>query len=100
MNPLFVVCFSGIYLKCPVDLLQQDHPHQLVGEGHVGEGQLSAAGRKDLVRKPKRPSYHEHQTALSSCGKSLYVIRKRLRREALSFYGKRRYEALRTRGEL
>ncbi|NRD77386.1 recombinase family protein [Bacillus sp. BRMEA1] len=36
--PLFVVRFTSINPKRPINLLHQDQPHQLMGEGHLGEG--------------------------------------------------------------
>ena len=37
-------------LKRPVDLLQQDHLHQLMGEGELGKAQLPLGPVQDLLR--------------------------------------------------
>ena len=45
-----VVRLSAIDLLCPVDLLEEDHPGHLVGEGQRREGEFEGTPGKDFLR--------------------------------------------------
>ena len=71
----------------PVDLLQQDHLHQLVRESHSGKTKLIICPFQDSIGKPKRTSDHKGDTALSLDTKFCDQIRQFYRIQHLSLYG-------------
>lgn len=48
----FVIRLMRIDFKRPVNLLQQNHPHELMWKGHPGEAQLIFRPIKNLRCKP------------------------------------------------
>lgn len=51
MSALLMVGFVRVDFECAVNLLEQNHSHELMGEGHRGEAELPVGPREDVRRK-------------------------------------------------
>ena len=60
-----MVGFSAHDAETAVQLFKQDHPHQLVREGHPGKTEAFVRTGKDLRGKAERTADDEAQMALS-----------------------------------
>lgn len=67
----------------PVHLLQQDHPHQLMRERHLGKTQSVIRPLQHLFSQSDGTSDHECNTALSLYAQRLDLFRQFLRGEHL-----------------
>ena len=65
---LFMIPGTGVDLVAPVDLLQQHHPQQVMGEGHGGHGQFHGCLGLDGGVHAEGAADEEHQMALTPVG--------------------------------
>ena len=57
--------------EAPIDLLQQNHPHQLMGEGHSGKAQRIVRPLQDGWGKAQGTADDEGDVAYAPCAQSL-----------------------------
>ena len=77
--------------EAPINLFQQNDPHQLMWKRHCRKTELLICSGKHLFRKPQGTSDYKTQMAISLYRKRVKMRRQVLRRTFRSLYSQRNY---------
>ena len=85
MHQSFVIGFVIYDPVCPINLLQQNNPHQLMGKGHSRKAELEIGSAKHCIRQTEGTSDHEIDMTLSIHSQTLHFFGELYRVQLFSF---------------